>query len=69
MAAPILHPVQILVVAQPPLGFLDRFAADAREDKLVPDLVGGCEFFGVFTSLIARTNAHASAGSNANAWS
>lgn len=68
----------LLTVGQPRLHFFeaqagfrlrDGFAANAGEDKLVPEFIGGCEFFGALTSLMASTMAQARAGVRLYAWS
>lgn len=58
-----------LIKAQAVFCLRDGFAADAGEDELVPELIGGCEFFGALTSLMAITMAQARAGVRLYAWS
>ena len=69
MEPSVLLPGLDLFETEVALRLRDRPAADAGEDKLVEELVGGCEFFGEFTSLMATTMAQASKGHRLKAWS
>src|SRR5690606_11818240 len=65
----VLSPLQELGLTQVSFCFFDCSTADACEDEFVPEFVGGFEFFGALTSMIAASNAAASGSARSSACS